>query len=279
MKTAIIIIVIVFVILIGILLYGQYGKTGFDATSGSTISKTTFPVDNTPTFMTPTEPWFLQYDRYAREAGVDVNAATTNATLPNLNTQQLRNENVRQLMMENQINKQGRFPDLYPELNNSGSGQIAENQSSAPTNSTPDANGPVRQQDTYVKDKSSIVGAGIGKEIGTSIADIGKSITDIPGNIGGGLGYAGYTVDPDYNLLPAGVYNNIWDYKQNQNGAGTAEYDPNSASVGSGSDALDKLPRAIVQKDFAGVSNIFAPNFIFLGKKDDYSIGFDGANL
>ena len=257
MKTGQIIIgIVVIIIIIVVLLYMAFVKTPFDATV-PTLS-----------IMTPTEPWFLQYDRYVREAGIDVNAATNPNTLPNLNTKQLREEDVNSLMMQNAVNRSRLMPDLYPA--EEPVGVITEDQ--APVDTTSSGNeGAVHEKTTYDRDNSSIIGADAVKEIGTSIADIGKTITELPGEMGGQLGYAGYNVSSDYNLLSASLYNNMWDYKQSSS-ASSGNYD---ASTGAESNVLNKNPRAILQKDFSGVSNIFAPNFIFLGKKDDYSIGFD----
>lgn len=263
MKTGPIIIGIVVIIAI-VLLYAMFVKTPFDATAPGTTNSGRVP---TTSVMTPTEPWFLQYDRYAREAGIDVNATTNPNTLPNLNTKQLRDEGANGLMVQNAVIRRRLMPDLYPAEDTAG--VIAEDQ--APVDNTSSGNeGAVKEQTTYDHDNSSIIGAGAVKEIGTSIVDIGKTITELPGEMGGKLGYAGYNVSSDYNLLPASLYNNMWDYKQSSSPGGN--YD---ASTGAESNILDKMPRAILQKDFAGVSNIFAPNFIFLGKKDDYSIGFD----
>lgn len=263
MKTGRIIIGIACIIVI-ILLYAMFIKTPFDANMLQSTIADAVPTTST---MTPTEPWFLQYDRYAREAGVDISAATNPNTLPHLNTKQLQDESAYSLMMQNAAIRRRLMPDLYPAEDTTGA--IAEDQS--PVNPSDTNEGAVVEQTTYDHDNSSIIGAGGTKEIGTSIMEIGKSITELPGEMSGNLGYAGYNISSDYNLLPASLYNNMWDYKQSSS-APSSNYD---TSTGTESNILDKMSRAILQKDFAGVSNIFAPNFIFLGKKDDYSIGFD----
>ena len=246
-----------------------YVKTPFELPRNTAVS-TSSTVGATMPNITMDPLMESMWRRLQAEAGIDYNAPTNTRTLPILNTHQLRDESVRSLMKKNNAIRRRLMPDLYPD--EEPTGVIAEDQApfekqqNADTNTDTDA---VREQNSYQHDKSSIIGASGTKVIGTSIADIGKSISELPGEINGRLGYAGYKVDSDYNLLPANLYNNMWDYKQ------TAINDANNQPLPQSNDILDKFPRAVIQKDFAGVSNIFAPNFIFLGNKDDYSIGFD----
>lgn len=107
--------------------------------------------------------------------------------------------------------------------------------------------------------------------IGSSPYDIGRSMSQVSGDPAFDLGYAGYDISSSYNLLPTNTYNNLDDYRVNN-------WDSNSKSDSSSSakpkDILDSFPKTIIQKDFQGVSNIFAPNFIFLGSKEDYDVSF-----
>jgi hypothetical protein len=263
MKTVkILAVILILIIIIGV--YTMFVRTPFDPTisavSTSTKSNTATP---TPTL----DVWDAYWRKLQAEAGVAYDSQITTETIPHLKNKQLRDENTLSLMMQNNAIRREFLPDLYSAED--APGVIAEDQpqvESSPTN-----NDAVYQKITYDHDNSSIIGAGANKEIGTSIADIGKSITELPGEINVKLGYSGYKVDSDYNLLPASLYNNMWDYKQD-----TTTMESSQLHEGGSSDILDKLPRTIIQKDFEGVSNIFAPNFIFLGNKDDYSIGFDG---
>ena len=263
MKHGQIVLGIIASIIVIILLYTVFTRTPFDPTISLSTSGNPVPSDTTPA---PTDNAMLA------ETGVVSDAVPSDTqTLAHLTNDQLRSDNSTSLMMQNNTIRKRLMPDLFPAEDQVGA--IAEDQASVEPTSTTVANyGPVQQQTSYNKDTSSIIGAGAINQIGSSIADIGKSITELPGEVNGNLGFAGYTVNTDYNLLPANLYNNMLDYKQQQQSS-NLEYNP--ASAGGPSDMLDKLPRAIIQKDFQGVSNIFAPNFIFLGKRDDYNIGFD----
>ena len=112
---------------------------------------------------------------------------------------------------------------------------------------------------------------GIKNKVGYNIEDIGKTLTDNLGEINTQFGYSSYNTDYDYTLLPTNLYDNTLNYQK----LNLSEYKSNTSNTSNTSNLFDKFPRTIIQKDFEGVSNIFAPNFIFLGTKDDYNIGFD----
>jgi hypothetical protein len=233
MKKVYISIISLIIILLLVFLYTYYAK---------------LPFENT---QLPSKPQLaLDYTNLLKAQGYDTNVPKIINTLPYLNTRQLRNQPITKLMEMNSKNKEIIFEN---ELN--------QNYNLKDTEQT---------EQTYeitqsARDNSSIIPATSLNEIGATITDIGKSLYEMPGEIN--MSYAGYKVNNDYTLLPANLYNNHLDYKQNNT---NFDLDSNKEE-----NTLDKLPKFIIQKDFSGVSNIFAPNFVFLGNKDDYNIGFD----
>lgn len=232
MKKVYISIISLIIILLLVFLYTYFAK---------------LPFENTP--LTSKPRLALDYTNLLKAQGYDTNVPKITNTLPYLNTRQLRNEPITKLMEMNSKNKE----IIFENENNQNYNLKDTEQTYEITKSA--------------RDNSSIIPATSLNEIGATITEIGKSLYEMPGEIN--LSYAGYKVNNDYNLLPANLYNNHLDYKQDIT---NLDLDSNKKIE---ENTLDKLPKFIIQKDFSGVSNIFAPNFVFLGNKDDYNIGFD----
>ena len=122
-------------------------------------------------------------------------------------------------------------------------------------------------------DNSNWVNGGFGtankNKLDTStfnINDIGQSISGITGHILTNLGYAGF--NPDETAKITRTYDNI----EAGYSAGLSYPGSGNSGLGSGyplsfsySGGIGKHSSSVIQKDFNGVSNVFAPNIIFAG--------------
>jgi hypothetical protein len=107
------------------------------------------------------------------------------------------------------------------------------------------------------------------KTMGSSVNDIGKSLSGLTGSPDIDIGYAGFNPD---EKMPISKYDNTAAaYNLGVSGSG---YGYTNTGLGSGypssfsySGGVGKHSSYIVQKDFDGVSNIFAPNIVFAGNE------------
>ena len=105
-----------------------------------------------------------------------------------------------------------------------------------------------------------------------NINDIGKSLSGITGQILTNLGYAGFNPDETHAITK--TYDNIEaGYSSGLSYSGSSGlYGSGNSGLGSGyplsfsySGGIGKHSSNVIQKDFNGVSNVFAPNIIFSG--------------
>jgi hypothetical protein len=210
--------------------------------------------------ITTIHPDKLNYKKLAADAGIDIDAPKHTATLPPYSPNH-------QGQLGNDVTSSLNYPRVPLHRNqpntNEHNNAIQYINSSNDTTST-DITSTLEND----KNSSNVISANWiqADTLGMNVEDIGLSLSETPGEVNNRLGYSYFQTDGQYHLLPNKFYNNLDNYKSHS--TPTINKQELAQSI------IDKLPKTILQKDFDGISNIFAPNFIFLGQASDYNIDF-----